>query len=287
MASNTGIEFYPFNVDFFDDDKIALIEGEFGMKGSVIAIRLLCKIYREGYYYKWGDDECLIFAKKTGADIVPNTIREVVNGLLRRSFFDKGVFEQFGILTSRGIQQRYFDAVRRRQKVEAIKEYLLIDVSKFPNVILRSLNAPETTAPATPKPKVSKPSFGVAPITVQPLLRPIPPSYDSIDKEIEELQKNEIWMENVAMRFHLSSLEEVAKRLSEFAIDCRSRGTLRHDTLQDAQRHFNDWLRIQINITNQQASVNNGNNNNIRKQNEKRRANTTVSAKAEDFKTSF
>lgn len=287
MASNTGIEFYPFNVDFFDDDKIALIEGEFGMKGSVIAIRLLCKIYREGYYYKWGDDECLIFAKKTGADIVPNTIREVVNGLLRRSFFDKGVFEQFGILTSRGIQQRYFDAVRRRQKVEAIKEYLLIDVSKFPNVILRSLNAPETTAPATPKPKVSKPSVGVAPITVQPLLRPIPPSYDSIDKEIEELQKNEIWMENVAMRFHLSSLEEVAKRLSEFAIDCRSRGTLRHNTLQDAQRHFNDWLRIQINITNQQASVNNGNNNNIRKQNEKRRANTTVSAKAEDFKTSF
>lgn len=287
MASNTGIEFYPFNVDFFDDDKIALIEGEFGMKGSVIAIRLLCKIYREGYYYKWGDDECLIFAKKTGADIVPNTIREVVNGLLRRSFFDKGVFEQFGILTSRGIQQRYFDAVRRRQKVEAIKEYLLIDVSKFPNVILRSLNAPETTAPATPKPKVHKPSVGVAPITVQPLLRPIPPSYDSIDTEIEELKKNEIWMENVAMRFHLPSLEEVAKRLSEFAIDCRSRGTLRHDTLQDAQRHFNDWLRIQINITNQQASVNNGNNNNIRKQNEKRRANTTVSAKAEDFKTSF
>ena len=287
MANNTGIEYYPFNVDFFDDDKIALIEGEFGMKGTVIAIRLLCKIYREGYYYKWGDDECLIFAKKTGADIVPNTIREVVNGLLRRSFFDKGVFEQFGILTSRGIQQRYFDAVRRRQKVEAIKEYLLIDVSKFPNVILRSLNAPETTAPATPKPKVSKPSVGVAPITVQPLLRPIPPSYDSIDKEIEELQKNEIWMENVAMRFHLPSLDEVTKRLSEFAIDCRSRGTLRHDTLQDAQRHFNDWLRIQINITNQQASVNNGNNNNIRKQNEKRRANTTVSAKAEDFKTSF
>ena len=31
MANNTGIEYYPFNVDFFDDDKIALIEGEFGM----------------------------------------------------------------------------------------------------------------------------------------------------------------------------------------------------------------------------------------------------------------
>lgn len=279
MANNTGIEYYPFNVDFFDDDKIALIEGEFGMKGTVIAIRLLCKIYREGYYYKWGDDECLIFCKKIGADIVPNTIREVVNGLLRRSFFDQRVFKQFGILTSRGIQQRYFEAVRRRQRVEAIKEYLLIDVSKFSNVILRELNA--KTAPAAPAASKARKAVNVAPVFEQPQLRPIPPSYDSIDQEIEELQKNEIWMENVAMRFHLHSLDEVSKRLSEFAIDCRSRGTLRHDTLQDAQRHFNDWLRIQINVTNQQKE------NNDKKRNEKRRANTSLNAGDEVYSTSF
>ena len=49
MANSTGLDYFSFNVDFFDDDKLALIEGEFGIKGAYIAIRLLCKIYKEGY----------------------------------------------------------------------------------------------------------------------------------------------------------------------------------------------------------------------------------------------
>lgn len=134
MANSNGIDYFPFNVDFFDDDKLALIESEFGLKGSIIAIRLLCKIYKEGYYYQWGDDECLLFARKAGAGIVPNVVKEVVSGLVKRSFFDKGVFDSFNILTSRGIQSRYFEAVKRRQRVEVRREFLLVDVSKYSNV---------------------------------------------------------------------------------------------------------------------------------------------------------
>lgn len=136
--AGSGIDYFPFSVDFFEDDKMALIEGEFGLKGTVIAVRLLCKIYKEGYYYQWGDDECLLFARKAGAGIVPNTVREVVGGLVKRSFFDKGVFDSFGILTSRGIQTRYFEAVKRRRQVDVREELLLVDVSKYSNVrILR------------------------------------------------------------------------------------------------------------------------------------------------------
>ena len=134
MANSTGLDYFSFNVDFFDDDKLALIEGEFGIKGAYIAIRLLCKIYKEGYYYQWGDDECLLFSRKVGAGIASDLVKEVVKGLVKRSFFDKGVFERFQILTSRGIQSRYFEAVKRRQCVEARRELLLIDVSKFSNV---------------------------------------------------------------------------------------------------------------------------------------------------------
>ena len=134
MANSTGLDYFSFNVDFFDDDKLALIEGEFGIKGAYIAIRLLCKIYKEGYYYQWGDDECLLFSRKVGAGIASDLVKEVVKGLVKRSFFDKGVFESFQILTSRGIQSRYFEAVKRRQCVEARRELLLIDVSKFSNV---------------------------------------------------------------------------------------------------------------------------------------------------------
>ena len=68
--NKTGIDYFPFDVDFFLNDKLQLIEGEFGMKGGYIAIRLLCKVYKNGYYYQWGADECLLFAKNLGIDSV-------------------------------------------------------------------------------------------------------------------------------------------------------------------------------------------------------------------------
>lgn len=104
---NNGLEFFPIDTGFFDDDKIALIEGQFGIKGSYVAVRLLCKIYSEGYYYKWDEDTCLLFAKKLGEGFVPNLVDDIVIGLVRRGFFDKTVFDSFGILTSAGIQKRW------------------------------------------------------------------------------------------------------------------------------------------------------------------------------------
>lgn len=138
--NSAGIDYYPFNVDFFSDDKIQLIEAEFGIKGSYIAVRLLCKIYYEGYYYQWGDDECLLFSKNLGNGIVPNMIKEVVSGLVKRSFFDKRVFDSFGIITSRGIQIRYFEAAKRRKRIDVIRDYLLVDTSKYLNVNIIGIN---------------------------------------------------------------------------------------------------------------------------------------------------
>ena len=135
-----GLDYFPFDVGYFEDDKIQLIEAEFGVKGGYIAVRLLCKIYREGYFYQWGGDECLLFTKNAGAEFVPNTVDEVVKGLVRRCFFDKGCFDRFGILTSKGIQKRYFEATQRYKLVDVFEEYLLIDVSNFKNVNIISIN---------------------------------------------------------------------------------------------------------------------------------------------------
>ncbi|MBQ7462448.1 MAG: DUF4373 domain-containing protein [Bacteroidaceae bacterium] len=264
MANVKGIEYYPFNVDFFDDDKIALIESEFGVKGSIIAIRLLCKIYRSGYYYQWGDDECLLFSRKAGADIVPNTVQEVVNGLVRRSFFDKGVYDKFGILTSRGIQQRYFEAVKRRQKVEVCSDYLLVDVSKCNNIFFVERDAAQQKR--TVKPKEERPA--VHPQTEE----------DAIASEVQKLLSSQEWMESVAMRFKLT-IQQVEEHLADFAIDCRSRGTEKHDSIQEAKRHFNDWLRIQL------REQENGTAN--KEKSDKRRPSKGVTSRTEDFSTTF
>jgi len=140
-SGKIGLDYFPLDVGFFEDDKIELIEAEFGPKGIVIALKLLCKVYKEGGFYKWGDDECLLFSKRAGAEVVPSFVREVVMGLVRRSFFDKKVFDSFQVLTSKGIQKRYFEAAERRKSISVIGDYLLIDVSQMKNVNIVGVNA--------------------------------------------------------------------------------------------------------------------------------------------------
>lgn len=166
--NKTGIDYFPFDVDFFLNDKLQLIEGEFGMKGGYIAIRLLCKIYKNGYFYQWGADECLLFAKNMGIEGVSrNNVDEVVRGLLKRGFFDETVFKSFGVLTSEGIQRRYVQATAERKDVEINEDYWLIELPKnVPEIINRptngvnrpinSINLSESTQSKVNKTKLKK-----------------------------------------------------------------------------------------------------------------------------------
>jgi len=154
----TGIDYFPLDVEFFNSDKIQLIESEFGLKGGYLALRLLCKIYKEGYYYRWGEDECLLLAKAIGADgITTSEIEQIIARLIRRNFFDKTCFDKFSILTSANIQARYFEATRRYKQVTIVKEYLLTDKYDRDNVKIESLRDKNKCQPkvSAPDPKVS------------------------------------------------------------------------------------------------------------------------------------
>ena len=50
-----GLDYFSFDVDFFDDEKIMAISREFGIKGEITAVKLLCAIYRNGYFALWND----------------------------------------------------------------------------------------------------------------------------------------------------------------------------------------------------------------------------------------
>lgn len=141
MATNkTGLDYFPFDVDFFDDDKLLFVGARFGLKGENIAIRLLCKIYSEGYFYKFGEDESLLFAKRVGDGCQYSFVNDVVHELVKRGFFDRSIFDRFTLLTSTGIQKRYFEAVNRRKNIEVFEDLLLVDVSKMDNVTILSHN---------------------------------------------------------------------------------------------------------------------------------------------------
>ena len=142
MNKKTGLDYFPLDVDFFQDEKIQFVSARFGTKGEAITVRLLCKIYRQGYYIDWNEDMALLFAKSVGDDVRDTLVNDVVYELLKRGFFDKSIFERCSILTSKGIQRRYFEAAVRRKEILYEPEYMLIDVSEYANSAPVSQNAP-------------------------------------------------------------------------------------------------------------------------------------------------
>ncbi|NLW90015.1 MAG: DUF4373 domain-containing protein [Syntrophomonadaceae bacterium] len=133
-----GLEYFPLNTDIDQDDKLQLIEAKFGIKGFGIVIKLLMKIYREGYYYEWSEKEQLLFSKRVNVDI--NEVNDVINECLKWDLFDQDTYDTYGILTSRGIQRRYFEAVGRRKEVEVVTEYCLIDLKNQPHIVYVNIN---------------------------------------------------------------------------------------------------------------------------------------------------
>jgi len=141
----SGLDYFSFDIDFFNDEKIEFIYAKFGIEGEITTVKLLCKIYRNGYYLKWDEDKCLLFSKKVGENISIELINNVINELLKREFFNKKIFKKYQVLTSHGIQKRYFEAIKRRKKIVVYKEYFLLNNNNadiiFDNVDIISLNA--------------------------------------------------------------------------------------------------------------------------------------------------
>jgi len=127
MHTKTGLSYFPFDIDFFQDDKIQLISAEFQTRGEIVIIRLLCKIYQHGYYYKCTDDEIALLARSIGDGSRASDVREIILAAIKRRIFDQSLFENYQILTSAGIQKRYVEAISRRKIVEMKSDYLLIN----------------------------------------------------------------------------------------------------------------------------------------------------------------
>lgn len=132
MANNkVGLDY--FELDCQMEEKVRLIQAEFGLKGFAVVVKLYQKIYGEfGYYCEWSEDSLLLFMSENG---VPSDskklIQEIVSACIRRNIFSEKLFNKFGILTSYGVQKRYMNATSRREKVSMKKEYLLLEYGKI------------------------------------------------------------------------------------------------------------------------------------------------------------
>ena len=137
MAS-AGIDYFPLDVTL--DSKWDLIEAEFGLTGFGVVVHLLQEIYgKKGYYIEWTEEVALLFARRMG--LGGSVVSEIIEASIRRGMFDKEIFDKYGVLTSRGIQERYFEAVKRRKVLKVEKHILLVDAAHFcPNVNIEEEN---------------------------------------------------------------------------------------------------------------------------------------------------
>lgn len=124
-----GIDYFPLDVLYYRDEKMQFITALFDLEGEAIVKRIWCRIYEEyGYYMKWNEDIAILFAASLQSrNCGPDKVKQLVEEALKRGLFNKNLFEKYGILTSRRIQQQYLAATRERKRVEFIGDYSLLE----------------------------------------------------------------------------------------------------------------------------------------------------------------
>ena len=141
-GNKVGLDY--FELDCHMDEKIKLIQAEYGLKGFAIVVMLYQHIYGgdHGYYCEWDNDRLLLFMSANGLiGESKNLINEIVQACIRREIFSNKLFKEYGILTSSGVQKQYLKATAKREVKKKKKEYLLIDVpEKRANVVINSIS---------------------------------------------------------------------------------------------------------------------------------------------------
>lgn len=287
-----GLDYFPHDTHTDEDTALQLLEAEFGLDGYAVYFKLLESIYAQGYAKQWGEDECLLFAKKMGAVTVPK-LSEIIKGCIRRSLFDEGVYNLFQILTSKAIQQRWLEAKRKdvsaidpkvcliEQTAKGVSSPRKNDKNEEKGVFAAKtpVNVAKTpvNAETTPQSKVKynnssnsnnaretkrKKEAAQGALNLEPL-QPVRSTRTGTTIR-EVLTSNQIWSQAVCSN-HRISPETFNEYATKFEQHCFIENRT-HNTDGDVQVHFNNWLRIQLNIeaTKSPKQSNNGTSRNYR-----------------------
>ena len=139
--NKVGLDY--FELDCHMDEKVRLIQAEYGLKGFAVFVKLLQEIYGgNGYYCEWTQDRELLFASENGlSNGSLQLLRDIVGACVRRNIFSERLFKEYGILTSSGVQKQYLKATVKREVVELKKEYLLISIPRNrKNVVINPIS---------------------------------------------------------------------------------------------------------------------------------------------------
>ena len=125
-----GINYFPMGVNFMEENAMEVIEAKYRIKGPAIVLKLLCKIYKEGYFIRWDAEQCLIFANKAGREVQAEEVQGIIEILFIKGILDRNSYLENGILTSENIQKVWLEATKRRKRELSELPYLIVKTEK-------------------------------------------------------------------------------------------------------------------------------------------------------------
>lgn len=263
--SKNGLSYYNIDTDIFQDIKIKRLLKTFGAKGFLIYMFILTEIYRDkGCFIEW--DINTAFNVSAELDVSENLVTEVVNFCCVVGLFDKELFANEGILTSKSIQYRWEkitkNAKRLINKVSQINErYSVIpeETRKTPEDYRKTPEEMRKTPEEIDKERKERKKRKEKEIDKEKEKKNFssPPSEFSLSGNyqnklpiktlIDQLKAEDYFCEHCMRENSIKTKDELNEYLERFkshliAIDDTNK------TLKDCKLHFMNWLRINKNI---------------------------------------
>lgn len=124
-----GIDYFPFDVGFFGDKNVRILKARYRSDGIAVYIKLLCDIYKEGYFLPVESWDDYIFVIADEITISSDKVEQIIAFLQNRAMvrvFKKDELtgcDLDAVITSHGIQKRYATAMksRRKKSIDEIK----------------------------------------------------------------------------------------------------------------------------------------------------------------------
>jgi hypothetical protein len=113
-----GLDYFPLDTSW--DLSMRLLKVQFGLEGLGAAIQLLQMIYREGYYLDWTSETEKLFCLENEIDA--KKLNAILEFCLGHGLFDRGLYDQYSVLTSWAIQRQWLriclDAKRKNAAID-------------------------------------------------------------------------------------------------------------------------------------------------------------------------
>lgn len=124
-----GLDYAGWSVNIFDGDtKIDKLLDAQGWIGFSIYFFLCQMAYKfDGYFYRWCFDDSSTTARRMGGGLRAKSVEETVRYCLQIGLFDQRLFDEWNILTSKGIQRRFLSAIQGRRVKSVIADYWLLE----------------------------------------------------------------------------------------------------------------------------------------------------------------